>query len=340
MHVKELAPTCLTITPWAWSKIIYMRDRDKSEVSGFGISHPDDPLYIVDFKLVPQVNTGTFTEFLDKALANYLEDMVVSGTPPACCMRIWMHTHPGMGPSPSSHDEATFKRVNEASSWGVMLVVANDKEYARLIVHNVEGMEGDRELKVVLALDEVFKGVTAEDYTAWEDEYCENVTFGTAPSVAEMYAYPQCGHWRGWEGSGWEGDAWEDGLIGPPEEGINGEVVYCMKHEDDGYFYVYTDKFWFQFSHEKEVVCDAGQTLVKVSDISGFDAHQWGDLIWNGPDPILFYRNGDEHELSYRLEEEIELAEAVESEEELHEEDTDPEPGHPAEGHRGPREAG
>lgn len=336
VHKKQSIPTDLTIDPRTLAKIIYMRDRGSSEVSGFGISHPDDPFYVIDFKLVPQINTGTFTEFLDKALANYLEDMVVSGVKPARCLRIWIHTHPGMGPSPSSHDEATFKRVNEDSSWGVMCVVADTTEYARLLVHNEEGMDGSKELKVVVALDEVFEGVTDEDYKAWEDEYCENVAFGDAPSVVEEYQH--CGHY----GITWQEQAWrDDDLVGPSKHAINGEIVHQMKQESDTYFYVYTDKFWFQFGHREEVICDVGQTLLKVTDISGYDAHDWGDVIWNGDEPIMYYQSGEDHDLNFRFDE-IEEAEAVEDEdeEEQHgEKSTDPEPGPPAEGYCGPREA-
>ena len=50
--VPEYTPqtNLLMVSPYAWAKLIYMRDRGSSEVSGFGISRSeDDPLFIIDF---------------------------------------------------------------------------------------------------------------------------------------------------------------------------------------------------------------------------------------------------------------------------------------------------
>jgi hypothetical protein len=55
------------------------------------------------------------------------------GRKPEQFARIWLHTHPGDSPDPSSTDEATFQRVFGGCTWAVMAVVAqDDSTYARL----------------------------------------------------------------------------------------------------------------------------------------------------------------------------------------------------------------
>jgi len=318
-HIREKSPTALTFTPRAWAKLAYMRDRGTSEVSGFGISHPNDPMLITDFRLVEQINTSTFTEFVDKALANYVEDMAINEKiGPARCFRVWIHTHPNMSPTPSGHDESTFARVNGESSWGVMCVVADTKEYARLIVNNAEGMSVQRELSVRLGLYTPFDAVTEDDYKAWEQEYLDKVSvrsydLSSSSSGFGAYGYEYGSRWGCWDDMPGEAgindqasdDAADD--IEDLEYFIEGEVVQAMNHGPDGFCYLFTDNLWLAYGSEHEVMCDIGDTLMRVSDAGRFPPHDWGQVEWSdNAEPIMRTRFGDDPadvELSTSVEE-------------------------------------
>jgi len=340
---KDPVPTYVKSTnrllfdPRVWAKIIYLRDRGKSEVSGFGISDPDDPFHIVDFKLVLQRCISTFTEFDDKALANYLQDMVIKqGYHPAQCMRVWIHTHPNMSPTPSSHDEDTFKRVNEDSTWGVMCVVSDNSEYARVVVNDMQsGLSGERELTVAIALDVPFEAVTAADYFTWEDEYIENVIFSLPESEQVSYGCCVYDPRQGWVE---DGDLYGDDFIEdchmPSESELAGEIVNLTETAESGFYYVYTERFWFEFGHPDEVVCDVGTTIMNDDDLCRIAPLDWGYVTWNDHQPVMYYRDGQQHDITAAREQEIDEQEQVLRElreDEDGRESADPEPGYQAE---------
>jgi hypothetical protein len=323
----------LLFDPGVWAKIIYLRDRGKSEVSGFGISDPDDPFHIVDFKLVLQRCISTFTEFDDKGLANYLQTMVIEqGYHPAQCMRVWIHTHPNMSPSPSSHDEENFKRVNEDSTWGVMCVVSDDSEYARVMVNDLQsGLTAQQELKVAIALDIPFEGVTADDYRDWEDEYIDNVIFSLPESESVSYGCCTYDPRHGWMDEDMDYEDPNDWWI-PPESELAGEVIRQTEQAADGFFYVCTERFWFQFSHPDEVNCDVGTTIMNDDDLCRIMPMDWGTVTWNGQEPVMMYRDGHPHDSELLREQEREEQEAVLRE--LREDEDDGSDAHPKQGHQ------
>lgn len=125
----------LRMSPLAWAKIHHHRDNgNKVEVSGFGISHADNPLVIMDFVLAFQRSTPVFTEMNDTKLADFIEDMIDAGYRPDQISRVWIHTHPGNSAVPSGHDEQTFDRTFDNFDWAIMCVVAQGTQTARLKV--------------------------------------------------------------------------------------------------------------------------------------------------------------------------------------------------------------
>src|SRR5687768_904185 len=104
-------PRSLTFAPLAWLKLQYLCHVGDTEVGGFGISHEKDLLYIEDFRTIPQHTTVASVQFLDQAVADYFDQCVDQGLPPARFGRIWLHTHPGSSAQPSQVDEETFARV-------------------------------------------------------------------------------------------------------------------------------------------------------------------------------------------------------------------------------------
>src|SRR4051812_42770484 len=123
----------LRLTPYAWAKLVYLRDLGETEVGGFGVSRPGDLLLVEDVQLVRQQCSLVTVKFDDNSVADYFDGQVDQGRRPEQFARIWVHTHPGDSPYPSCTDEETFARCFGGSDWAVMLIVARGGEsYARL----------------------------------------------------------------------------------------------------------------------------------------------------------------------------------------------------------------
>lgn len=130
---SEPSQTTLRFSPTAWAKLLYMRDRSPNEVGGFGITAPDDLLYVTEFFTVKQEVTCVTVKFDDEAVSKFFDEQVDLGRKPEQFARIWLHTHPGDSPEPSSTDDETFKRVFGNCQWAIMAIVArDDSTYARL----------------------------------------------------------------------------------------------------------------------------------------------------------------------------------------------------------------
>jgi proteasome lid subunit RPN8/RPN11 len=132
---QESAPMdrALRFSPTAWAKLLYFRDKSQNEVGGFGITRPDDLLFVTEFITVKQEVTCVSVKFDDEAVSKFFDEQVDLGRKPEQFARVWLHTHPGDSPEPSSTDETTFQRVFGACQWAVMCIVAqDDSTYARL----------------------------------------------------------------------------------------------------------------------------------------------------------------------------------------------------------------
>jgi len=165
---RSQAPTPrLRLTPYAWSKLVYLRDLGATEIGGFGISSVDDPLLIQDVALVRQRCDWASASLEDGAVADLFDRQVDLGRRPAEFGRIWVHTHPGQSPQPSATDEATFTRVFGGCDWAVMFIVARGgQSYARLRFG--VGPGGELALPVDVDFDAAFP---AADQIAWRAEY-------------------------------------------------------------------------------------------------------------------------------------------------------------------------
>src|SRR5256885_7445061 len=91
----------LRFSPTAWAKLLFLRDAGDSEIGGFGISAPDDLLFVEDVQLVSQTCTCVHVEFADASVANFFDDQVDAGRRPESFARLWLHTHPCNSPEPS-----------------------------------------------------------------------------------------------------------------------------------------------------------------------------------------------------------------------------------------------
>lgn len=162
----------LRLTPYAWAKLLCLRDLGETEVGGFGVSRPGDLLLVEDVQLVRQVCSSVTVKFEDQSVADYFDVQVDQGRTPEEFARIWIHTHPGDSPHPSGTDEETFARCFGTADWAVMFIIAQGGQaYARLRFGFGPG--GEFFLPVEIDFHVPFP---AADPAAWEAEYRQMVT--------------------------------------------------------------------------------------------------------------------------------------------------------------------
>lgn len=183
----------LTFSPLAWLKLQYFLHAGDTEIGGFGVASPDNPLYIEDFKTVKQQTSCVTVKFDDTAVADYFEDMAVAGLKPISFGRIWIHTHPGTSPSPSSVDETTLERVFGKCDWSVMFIIARGgSTYARL-TYNI-GPKCELMLNVAVDWSKMAKAqFDSTLHKAWAEEFLTNVhpepltTLSLPPAISVGY---------------------------------------------------------------------------------------------------------------------------------------------------------
>ena len=179
-RIRELKKTIqgkpleLRFSPTAWSKLLYMRDIGDTEIGGFGITREDDLLYVDDFITVKQECTTATVDFNDDDVADFTLDMVEDGLQPENFMRIWIHTHPNISPSPSLTDEKTFERVFGNCNWAIMAILSkDDRTYCRIQINDgpIQG-----HIEIPMKVDFTAYEFPKSDAKAWLEEYKENVT--------------------------------------------------------------------------------------------------------------------------------------------------------------------
>jgi len=111
----------LRFNPYAWAKLLYLRDHGPTEIGGFGLSAEDDLLLVTDICLVRQFCTAISVRFDDTAVADFFDLQVEDGLKPQRFARLWLHTHPGASAEPSSTDEETFARCFGGADWALMV---------------------------------------------------------------------------------------------------------------------------------------------------------------------------------------------------------------------------
>lgn len=169
--IRDKKPS-LTFAPTAWAKIQYfLRNGNDVEISGFGISRKDDLLVVEDFALLKQESQTAFVTLDDEAIANHVEDCLDKGISPDRCARIWIHTHPGMSTTPSSHDWKIFRDVFGRSEWAVMCILTETGASAHLSLSKPFKMEIG-----ISALPDYGVPIEAIDYEALAREYKEKIT--------------------------------------------------------------------------------------------------------------------------------------------------------------------
>jgi len=150
-------PKVLTFAPLAWLKLQFFCHAGDTEIGGFGIARPDNPLYIEEFVTVKQQVTPVTVRFSDEDVANYFDRCVDRGLKPESFSRVWLHSHPAESVTPSTTDEETLVRCFGRCDWALMFILGRTaKTYARLAFHVGPGTQ------VVIP--------TQVDWSAWPRE--------------------------------------------------------------------------------------------------------------------------------------------------------------------------
>lgn len=166
-RVKRQQRPTIRFSPYAWAKLLFLRDAGDTEIGGFGISRADDLLFVEDVRLVRQVCSEITVSFDDAAVADFFDEQIDAGRRPEQFARIWVHTHPGLSALPSATDEETFDRCFGGSDWTVMFILARGGEaYSRLRFS--VGPQTEQRMNVEVDYGPAFD---ASDEEAWAHEF-------------------------------------------------------------------------------------------------------------------------------------------------------------------------
>ncbi len=171
----------IRFTPYAWAKLCFIRDFGKTEIGGFGVTSPNDPLQVIDFVMVRQECSVAFVRFDDDAVNEFFNDQADLGRHPQNYGRIWIHTHPGNSAHPSGTDEDCFREVFGHCDWAVMFILARGGETYCRLGFNV-GPRGRFQLKTEIDYSLPFEGTNHEAWTA-EYKKCWREKIYAAPAV-------------------------------------------------------------------------------------------------------------------------------------------------------------
>ena len=218
-------PLSLRFSPTAWSKLLFMRDIGNTEIGGFGITLPDDPLYVSDFITVKQECTSVNVEFDDQGVSDFMLDMVEAGLQPENFFRIWIHTHPNISPTPSGTDENTFKRDFGSAYWAVMAILSKyERTYCRIQINNGP-IKGNIEIPIVVDFSSYeFAGSNSK---AWYEEYDKNITRMKWISRFSQYSNDYTPH-------GWTEEDIENYMEGYHYQSSFGDVENNNSYTGDG----------------------------------------------------------------------------------------------------------
>lgn len=171
LHPKMTFANELRFTPYAWAKMLYMRDRGHTEVAGYGVTETDDPLLVTDFRLIRSDCTDVSFDMDPNDGAEFMETMMDAGLMPWQYSNILIHTHPGNSPIPSGMDENNFVRAFSHPNWAIMFIIAEGgASYCRIKVNVGPGIVKD--IKVAIDWSIPFCG---SDTESWNDEYAAKV---------------------------------------------------------------------------------------------------------------------------------------------------------------------
>ena len=159
------ANTLLKLNDW--------KDMGNTEVTGFFISEPSDPLTIIDAKLIKATCNPIHVDIDPNDMLTFYRKMFEQGIY-TNQLNIWWHTHPKMSPTPSCTDYETFDELNNDRNVGIMFILADDFNYhAEITVKDpISGISCSENLQMKIFSHPNTKH---EDYETIKKEYEQNV---------------------------------------------------------------------------------------------------------------------------------------------------------------------
>jgi len=172
----------LRFTPYAWAKLVFMRDAGDTEVGGYGINETDDPLLITDFILVKQNCSGVSVDLDEQDSLAFAEEMTDKGFSP-WQYGTWIHTHPGNSPNPSEADEDNFRDNFSIADCSIFFILAKGgQNYTRMRYNVSPGIDVD--IKSIIDFHVPFR---ASDKESWKKEYDEKVNVSKCVYTGNMF---------------------------------------------------------------------------------------------------------------------------------------------------------
>ena len=166
----------LRFSPYAWAKVVFMCTKTDTEVGMMGVSRNGDPLVIDDILVPKQTANSAYNNFDMDSYSDETAALAVDhGVKPACCQRVWIHTHPAGVDGPSGTDEVTFRESygKDRCDWAVMMIMTKaGKVYARMRA-SIAGV--DREFMINTRVDWSLP-LKGFDPDGWSKELAERVS--------------------------------------------------------------------------------------------------------------------------------------------------------------------
>jgi hypothetical protein len=165
----------LRFSPYAWAKLLFMRDIGGTEVGAKAITRKDDFLYVEDMLFIKQRCSAVLTRFSDSACNQLVLQMHEKGIPQAQFDRVWVHTHPGNSATPSGTDEENLINTYGNADWMIMFILAKGGEtYCRLRMKPQLPGGPIVSMNIPHEIDWTNE-FQAADHAAWELEYHTNI---------------------------------------------------------------------------------------------------------------------------------------------------------------------
>ena len=158
-------------TPYAYAKMIYMRDKQANEVSCMAIT-PNTLNIIEELYFPRQEVQSAYVDIDEDGLALMCDELAQKGLQPEQFMRIWIHTHPkSMGATPSGRDRQCMEESFSTPDWAIMMIFSqNGESFAELRMNKPFLMT--QKLDIFVDYSSPFP---ASNKAEWDKEYEKNV---------------------------------------------------------------------------------------------------------------------------------------------------------------------
>ena len=116
--LPQLPPKRLYFSRNVWEKMWSLTAACDIEISGLGIMAADDPNFVEELYILPQVCTGVRTSITPDAVTELTMNLRAMGIAPSR-MRFWWHSHVNMGTTFSGTDDDNIRRYGSDFLWSV-----------------------------------------------------------------------------------------------------------------------------------------------------------------------------------------------------------------------------